>query len=348
MAELYSLKVATRGDIISQLKNRANITDTTVSEISHEDVQLLQQLLNEHYIAIATERDWHFRTFDRAFKMPPADSTGTATVTENSREVTLSGRAVTAADRGKSIKFTNVDNLYRIIGVNAAASKIYLEARYTGSSSTTQTYSIYQYEFALPPDCDDVLQAFVYNSSTESPELEIIDNLEFNRILSTSAQVGGEPFCCTRSSYIEANSGLEVLDEMILDYDFLGGKDQDKSSRLRIFPIAPSAARIININYSIQVNPLTSDTDRLVFPVDDNWVLMNFVLSDFFLLRHNDVTRSTRLRSLADKRLKEMRRENRLTDTKPRFIPDTRSYRREHIARNSNRDIFELSRRNRG
>jgi len=341
-ADTTSIKVDTFGDVISIVENRARIAGT----VQDADKNFIKGAINEFYIKICTERNWTWRKFDRDFIFGLAITTGTASVTFGSREVVFTGLTLDATHRGRSFQVTGTSELYRIIGINTANNSALLSSSYAGTTNALATYKMYQYEFPLPPDCDTITQVYIDNSYSafggSAGELEEMNVLEFNRILSTNPNWRGTPAYYNRDGMINTET-LPPLDVQVLDYDFLGGEADEDVSRLRIFPIEPDTTRLIHLNYSIQVEPLMELDQKPIMPVDDRWILIHHALGVWHA-SNNSGTLADREFAIATKMLKEMRAEHHKTDIKPKVIIRKDRYQREHF-RNRDDEIFRISRR---
>lgn len=341
MTDTTSTKPETFGDIISIVENRARI----VGAVQDRDRNFIKGAINEWYNTISTERNWYWRKFDRDFVFARATTTGTVSVTLDSRAVVFTGLTADATYVGRSIKIDGTSELYRIVGVDTSVNTVYLSTSYVGATSALATFKLYQYEFPLPPDCDTVIQ--VYHDSPDrfyargSPDLEVLNSLEFNRLLSSSNDYSGSPTHYTKEGKISAET-LPTLDVQILDYDFLGGNEYEAIDRIRLFPIEPDQKRLIHVNYTIQVEPLIEDADKPLIPIDNRWILVHFALGEWWK-SNGALNLSDREFGQGKKMLNEMRSEHHKTDTKPKFIVPKNRYRRQNYF--SDREyLFRISR----
>lgn len=315
------------GDIINIVADRAKIA----SERQVRDVEVVKGFINEYYMSISTERSWSWRNFDRSIVFKKLIDTGTVGVTNGSREVVFTGLALEEIYRGRSLKFDNRLGLYRIIGVDTNTNVAVLEAPYVGPTNAAATFQMFQYEFPLPPDCDDVNMIYTYGglyggNGSNSGELDPLGRLRFNRILSNTTSVIGPAWGYTIDGEYPMDS-LPPLDVMVLDYDFLGGSPSSVVKRLRVLSIAPNEDIVLNINYSRHVEPMIDDTDIPLMPIDDRWILVHFALGEWFA-RNNHLADSKYSFDKGAARLAEMRQEYRGTDQKPKLIFDARRYKR--------------------
>lgn len=313
--------------------NRAQIADAA----QPQDVEFFESALNEYYMTICTERSWTWRKMERDFNFNKAITTGTSNVTAGSRQVVLSGITPDDSYLYRSIRFGNDREVYRIIGIDGQT--IFLSANYVGSTNAAQTHFIYKYEFALPPDLDSLDQVYIDTggiragrSGAGAGELDPINVIEFNQLMSVASDIDGTPEAYTRDGTISAED-LPPLDVMVLDYDFLGGNQWDQVSKIRLFPINPDQDRVIHLNYSLLIEPLTADDQVPIMPFDNRWVLVHYALGEWWKTKGAG-TMSDREFGRGDKILKEMRAEFHRTDVKPKIVVDASRYVREHGFRN--------------
>lgn len=318
----------TFGDIIEICENRGRI----LGSVKQSDKDLMKGYIQEYNMRISTERNWTWRSFDRAFKISTAITTGTVAVTNDSRIITFAGLTLSSAYIGKSIKIDGTDEIYRIIGVNVATNQAYLESVYADDDNAAATFRLYSYEFALPPDCDTINNIYIHNEfglNISDAQLTELSLPEFNRLISSNSTTIAPPSAYCRDGKTYANLNLPPLDEMILDYDFLGGDAKDKVEKLRIYPIEPDKDRIIHLNYSIQVPQLIGLTDEPMIPLDDRWVLVHFALYEWFSDKGQKTEADKQLRD-GKMILREMRNEHRKGQTKPKMIVGSVRYQRFH------------------
>lgn len=334
------IRCITFDDITQIVINRAKIA----GETSPDDLSMIQGFINEYHMTISTERNWRWRKFDRAFPFKKPLRTGTVNVTQGSKIISFS--TITLSDRllGRTLNVKGDQNFYRIIGLNVALNQAYLESEYIGTTNAAAQFKLYQYEFALPPDLDAVVQVYPDGMLSGSGQLDPINVLEFNRKLSRLATFAGYPsfWCLDGSEYVAAS--LPPLNEMVLNYDFLGGTRFSKSPKIRLFPIEPDTDRIIHLNYSVMVQAMGNADDQPLMPIPDRWVLVHYALYEWWKIQGN-LNIAASEKNMGDKILKEMRDEHHKTDPKPKFIMDGRRFSRTS-GYSSADDMFWLARQN--
>jgi hypothetical protein len=314
--------------------NRAQISDE-----QPENVEFFESALNEYYMTICTERSWTWRKAERDFNFNKAVQTGTSAVTNNSREAVLTGLTVDDSFLYRSIRFGNDREVYRIVGVDVVANSILLSALYVGDTNPEQTHRIYKYEFALPPNLDTLDQVYIDTggvragrSGAGAGELDPINVIEFNQLMSVASSIEGTPEAYTRDGQISAED-LPPLDVMVADHDFLGGNQWDQVPKLRLFPITPDQNRVIHLNYTLLVEPLIDDAQVPIMPFDNRWVIIHYALGEWWKTKGAG-TMSDREFGRGDKILKEMRAEFQRTDVKPKIVFDASRHVRQHGFRN--------------
>lgn len=129
--------------ILSNAKAIANVTsqDTLIK-------QGIQMGLDR-----LTDKDLPYLMTDGSITTVAPYTTGTVTVTNNSKTVTGSGTTFTSAMVGRKFRVDS-ENAYYRIGAYVSATEITLEVVYQGDTDSALTYSIYKDEYRLPADLD--------------------------------------------------------------------------------------------------------------------------------------------------------------------------------------------------
>lgn len=335
------IKFETFGNLTDIVVSRAKIAGTA----QPEDREFIQGAINEYYVNICTERPWTWRKFDRSFPFRKALKDGTVNVTQNSRIVTFTDITIDNSILFRTLQvISSTVDLYRIVGFNVTLQEAYLDSVYVGSTNAAANYRLYGYEFPLPPDCDTINQIYIDGALTDSGQLDELNVLEFNRYLSKVPPLADVPRYYTRDGNIFFNPAAALLDEFLLNYDFLGGTTFDQVARLRLLPTEPDIDRIIHLNYTIMVNPMVGDGEKPLIPIDDRSVLIHGALYEWWKMQGNMGLADRELRDYSRK-LKEMRDEHHKTDTTPKLISQGSRYKRYHIV-NMREDMFQLARNN--
>ena len=336
------VKPVTFEDMTNICVGRAKIS----GEPESDDYTMIQGFLNEAYMTIATERNWTWKKFDRAFPFKRAVTTGTVGVTNNTRSITFSAITINNNLLGKTLNVNGDQNFYRIIGIDVAGNRALIESAYVGTTNATAQFKMYQYEFALPPDLDQIVQVYIDGQLYGSGQLDPLNILEFNRKMSRVGVFNGMPvaYCQDGNEFVAPS--LPPLNETVLNYDFLGGPVYGKSQKIRLLPIEPDVDRVIHLNYSIIVPPMKEPSSQPLMPLPDRWILINFAMAEWWKTQGNTTQATMELKKYTTK-LNEMRAEYTKTDPKPKFIVDGRRYSRMSGV-DSTADMFWLARQNEG
>jgi len=133
-----------RADIISDIESLAGVTSKYRS--------LLGRALQQEGIArYATTHPWpHYRDLDYITTIAEY-TTGTVTVTQDSKTVTGSGTTFTVAMVGRKLRVAS-DTAFYEIAAFVSTTEITLAVPYQGSSAAGETFSIFQDEYRLRAD----------------------------------------------------------------------------------------------------------------------------------------------------------------------------------------------------
>jgi hypothetical protein len=112
--------------------------------------QLAEQFINYAFRDLIEKRKWSWSISQSQFIFPAAYTTGTATVTNQSNQVTGSGTVWTTAMIGYQFRTSTLTPIYTIIAVNAGTQTITLDQPWGAASSANSGYKIY-IAYQIPP-----------------------------------------------------------------------------------------------------------------------------------------------------------------------------------------------------
>ena len=140
----------TFGDIQNAVLNRVAIDD--------DDVKItVKQAINDSQDEIVGAHNFSWLYGRSSFITSSPYKSGTVSVTNDSATVTGTGTTFTSAMVGR--KFRCGSATY-IILTFTSTTEIVLETAYAGTTDTAATYKIYQDEYSLASDCEDVLSCY--------------------------------------------------------------------------------------------------------------------------------------------------------------------------------------------
>jgi hypothetical protein len=223
----------------------ANITTEVLAKIgiTDDDVKtVVKQALNDVLQEVCQAHNFSWLYGDSSFITIKPYDTGTVAVTEGSTTVTGSGTVFTSAMVGR--KFVCENATYRISAF-MSPTEITLATNYAGDGGSSLEYKIYQDEYSLAPDVEDIISMRQENNPQriEKAGIETMDSYYPKR---TSF---GYP-------HIYSITGYDASDYM----------------KVSLYPI-PNQARNIYYRYKKRVTEMSSDSDTCVIPLRYRYVL---------------------------------------------------------------------------
>jgi len=144
---IYRLK--TFKDIVDAVREQLKIQSsdtTTINRIKREVNYIYED-------TVCSENNWRWLRKSIDITHQPYVDTGTASVTQGSRSVTLSSAP---ADSKKGFKFSTNEKIYTIAAHTAGATAVELETEFVDDTNATAGYKIWTDAIPLPPDFDEI------------------------------------------------------------------------------------------------------------------------------------------------------------------------------------------------
>ena len=223
----------------------ANIKTAVLAKIgiSDDDVaDVVKQALNDVLEEICQAHNYSWLYGNSSFITTKPYSDGTVAVTEGSKTVTGSSTTFTSAMVGR--KFYCGNATYEI-GAFVSTTEITLSTNYAGDTGSGLTYKIYQDEYSLASDVEDVLSLRQenYPQRLEKRDIEYMDKYYPQR---------------TSFGYPSMYSPV--------------GYDSTYYMKIAVYPI-PNQARNIYYRYKKRVTEMSADSDTPIIPLRYRWVL---------------------------------------------------------------------------
>lgn len=136
-------------DIVDRVKA---ITDYNPSVTTYDDQ--IKAMIIDHYLELCSRSKWLFLQQDTTITVYADYTTGTAGVTNGSREVTGSGTSWDSTMEGQTFVHSDVE--YKIAEV-VSTTRLTLVDAFAGSTAASQSYTIRFDSYILPNDVVDVL-----------------------------------------------------------------------------------------------------------------------------------------------------------------------------------------------
>lgn len=311
-------QIKTFGDIISAILRRCKLSSDDTDAID-----AIKEFINTRNQEICTGPDakysWLYENRDLIINA--RYSTGTVAVTNGSRVVQGTSTVWTNAFLGRKFYISSASmDIYTIIAIDTVNQKLFLSADYQGSTVSGSAYFIYQDEYGLWPDLDDIESVYHdYYQSTLTPiSSDQMDQLHIERRLTE-----GWASHYTVSG-MKSYEGV-ALGKMVLGYDFLGAPD---SLAMTIFPSIYSQSYVMHVKYAKKVPELVDDGDEPLVPIKYRNILVYGAASDYLAMQND--TMAGFFNSKYEQILQRLRADIKDTSNKTRIVAT-----KKHWANNS-------------
>jgi len=223
------------GTIQTDILNEIGIDDADVEDV-------LEQALNDILQEICQAHNFSWLYEDTSFITTAPYSTGTITATEGSTAIVGSGTTFVTGMVGRKLRCE--DATYEISAFTDT-THITLSKNYAGDGGSGLTYKIYQNEYSLASDAEDVISMRQENNPNKIKRwgIEQLDR-----------------YYPQRTSY-----GYPSLYAII-------GYDSSGYMKVELYPI-PNQARNVYYRYKKRVTEMSSDSDTPIIPLRYRWVL---------------------------------------------------------------------------
>ena len=223
-------------NIKSSVLEKIGITDTDVETV-------VKQALNDVLEEICQAHNFSWLYGNSSFITIKPYTTGTVSVVEGSETVTGTGTEWVAGMVGR--KFYCGNATYEISAFDDETEKLTLSTAYAGDTDTAATYKIYQDEYSLALDVEDILAVRQENYPQKL-----------------------------------AKKGIEEMDRYYPKRNSFGypsiysivGYDSTDYIKIAVYPI-PNQARNIYYRYKKRVTEMSADESTPIVPLRYRWVL---------------------------------------------------------------------------
>ena len=186
------------------LKTFQDIYTAVVEElkIPTSDTNTLDRIkrdINMGYQDLASRQNWPWLNKFITLTHKQAIESGTASVTLNSRSVTLSS-APAISVQGYWIKFDSHDEIYKVAQHDAASTSLVLESSYTQDTNASVSYKLWTDRIPLPVDCDETIEV---SHQFRSTGLEGIGRQRFRELHARNPFMEGFPRYYSTNDYKE-------------------------------------------------------------------------------------------------------------------------------------------------
>ena len=301
----------TSDDIVYAVRVRAKVASDDTNNID-----AIKTFIQQRYLNICTETRWRWLRNDRDLKIEAPYTTGTVSVTNDSRTITGSGTSWTEAMVGAKIVI-NDGEIFEILSVSSATS-LSISERYQGTTASSLAYSIYRDEYPLWPDFDQIENIWHdYSNMAGNGKVYPVSPDEMVVLKTSKPSSNGKAIYYTIDGVDTYNS--VPIGQFIIGHDFIGGSTTKK---LEIYPERPDSSYNIHVKYTYLVEPLDDGISEPLIPLNDRWVLVYGALSDYYDMA-GDKTSAQYWNNEYEKGMRRMLRDLDDTDDKAKIVvPD--------------------------
>ncbi len=223
------------GTIQTAVMTKIGIDDTDVEDV-------VEQAINDIMEEICNSNNFSWLYDDSSFITTAPYSTGTLTATTGSTTLTGAGTTWTSAMAGRRI---SIEDAFYEISAYVSGTELTLGSNYAGAGGSELTYIIYQNEYSLSSDVEDVLSMYQENNPQKLSKV-----------------------------------GLPMLDRAYPQrntYSYpsmyaINGYDSSGNMKVEVYPI-PNQARNIYYRMKKRVTVLSADSDEPIIPLRYRYVL---------------------------------------------------------------------------
>ena len=317
---MTTYEIKTFGDSIDFIREQ------TKADSSDETVTKIKRLYNVKYQELGMKKKWGWRGDVRWLKTTPEYTTGTVSVTNADRNVTMSAAATVTDDfKGRFIRIGSDSEYYEIVAVTSTASRTFmLSAPYKGTTNATATHTTWRAKYGLWPDFADLYKvvpmtgnALLYAKSLdELPWSQFINKMS-NAPFSSSQY----PTHCSVQGK-EVYQGPDMGSQFIMGYDFMDNDEVDDPA-LWVYP-SRHDEQLFQVFYGKQVAPLIELTDEPLVPREKRLIPCYMVLEDWYLGQHNNIEIYREYQSKASKGIREMLADFERSDNQTQLVPENK------------------------
>ena len=192
-------------DIINAIREELKIQDTSTI-----DERRIKRDINLIYEDIISRKRWWWLRKDTTLQTIAVRNTGTASVTQNERDATLT-EAPTYSVEGFFFSIDGSSEIYKIKAHSAGSSTITLETQFNGETKTSAGYKIWTDALPLPSDCQETIEVYQNFSSTPLRNMGL---QEFRRHIVASPKSEGRPQWYTTTDFVEPSPYETVISSL--------------------------------------------------------------------------------------------------------------------------------------
>lgn len=320
---------------------------TAVFEDARQDlddeelVAKVKRKINARYLQVQAYRKWRWRKTTRPLKIFARYAGTSVLVTSNSRTIVVSDNLTEEQANdwvGRKFYVTGKKEIYTILSLQSwttstADVTFILDAAYVGATASAQAFYVFQDEFGVWPDfeeLDDVLSYYNRKEVRRVGPSKISEYFNRNPFMTGKARV----ISTVGVKYYEG----EKLDEFVLDEDFMG---RDESKRVRVYPGISLEDYILPITMIRKAQLLVEDDDEPLMSEEDRTILVDGGLASLYgILKDQAEVENFEARFTA--KLEQMANDDQEDSDRPKLSPGF-DYRGSSSGRGSDSFIYDFN-----
>lgn len=284
-----------------------------------EALAATKEAINTRYENLAFRKRWRWRKVNFDITATMKLTTGTVAVVNASRSATFSGSSLTALHVGWFLRVDGTNDVYKVLNIDTGTQVALLSAAYVGSSSATATFKLFEYEFGLPPDCEEL--DLVWHDHRRA-QVDIVTPREFLDAQVANQWHEGKAQIVTCAGF-KAYEG-PTLGSFVLGYDFLNSASANDLKML-VYPLIPSETYVIHTTYVKKLALMVEDADEPLLPEEKRHILVWGALSDMYMRERNIETAKYYDRKFEDM-VAELEADMESYEERPVLTVDNRKY----------------------
>jgi hypothetical protein len=303
-----AIRVKTFKDIYEDVLRRMKIPTTDTDAL-----EACKGFINSRYDSVIFRRKWRWRQKQWDFKIFNKKTDGTFSVTKDSRSIVGTGTGLTADHVGWMIELGPREEVHEILAVDVGTQTAQLSSVYTDETDAAASYTAYKTEYGLPPNCEEI--DVVWHDHRRYP-VDLVTPREM--IEARTKNPGAEGWATAVTVWGTKDYSGPALGEFLLGHDYLNDSAAD-DLRMAVFPHVPDVDYTMHMLYTFKVDPLDTDTDEPVIPIEKRHVLAYGAYADMLYRERIDDTAGT-WDAKFETVVREMEADAEYTDERPKFM----------------------------
>lgn len=271
---------------------------TQLNQNATEASNMVLRLINENYVDISQLHRWRWLQSSSSTVAPKIYKTGSVTIANAAATVVGSASvSFTASMVGRKLRLDEGNETYTIAS-RVSATRITLTASYRGAAVSSGAFRIYQDQYNMASDCEEVMDIYHYDPLLR--RARIMEPMD-NRMM-INYQLGSNLIELKGHHWTHGNPTSSGTRTVIV----WPPGDADNDFRLRV-------------EYIKRVTSLSASTDQPLMPITYRSAIMWGAVADLFM-REGMEERMKWAEQKKNAKIFEMKQDGEITDRRPRLM----------------------------